>query len=123
MKEPTTHWSFRVPATEVDFDRIERELVAAGATAAVVSWTDVHGTKHTLAAVRHGSLDAALLVHHEWWLECVPKVDLDGSRNGFGGDGERLWDWSSVRATIEAVRGLPELRRRAQGIRVTVETV
>jgi hypothetical protein len=123
MKEPTTHWSFRVPASAIDFDRIERELVAAGATAAIVSWTDVHDRKWTLAAVRHGSPDAALLVHYEWWTEAIPSVDSAGERGNFSGDGARNWDWSLTAATIEAVRGLPELRRRAQGIRVTVESV
>jgi hypothetical protein len=124
MKEPTVHWSFRVPASAIDFARVERELVAAGATAAIVSWTDVHGTKHTLAAVRTISDDALLVgLFDSWWIKCVPSLDLDGSLGAFVDGGDRLWNWSSVSATIEAVRGLPELRRRAQGIRVTVESV
>jgi hypothetical protein len=122
MKEPTMHWSFRVPATEIDFSRIERELDEAGATAAVVSWHDVHGMKHSLAAVRHGSLDATLMRGGSWVYNATPTVAGDGFRGCcFSRDGG--WNWSSDSSMIEAVRGLPELRRRAQGIRVTVESV
>jgi hypothetical protein len=120
MKEPTVHWSFRVPATEVDFARVERELDEEGVTAAIVTWQDVHGMKHSLAAVRHGSLDAKLIRGGSWVYHCTPTVDEDGFPGGCLHN-EGHWIWSSD--SIEAVRGLPELRRRAQGIRVTVETV